>query len=266
MDRLEIEPEVELAYIDRGTGPVVLLVHGFPFDHTMWNAQVDALAETHRVLAVDLRGFGASSVTKGTVTMDRFADDLARFLDVLKVDEPIRLGGLSMGGYVALAFARRHARRLARLILFDTRAAADPPEVAAKRLATAESVLNDGAEKMVDAMIPVLFARKSLEQKRDLIDAVRRTMLATDPHGIAAAARGMAKRPDSTSLLPSITVPTLVLVGLEDRPSPPEEMRQIAEAIPNGHMVEIPEAGHLTPLEQPERVNQELTTFLRQRS
>src|SRR5687768_13865152 len=112
----------QLHYFDTGRGTPLLLVHGFPLDHTMWQVQIDGLAERYRVIAPDLRGFGQSSVTQGLVTMQRMADDIAELLSGIKLSEPVVFCGLSMGGYVAWQFALRHRQRLARLILCDTRA------------------------------------------------------------------------------------------------------------------------------------------------
>jgi pimeloyl-ACP methyl ester carboxylesterase len=255
--------DIRLYYDESGFGPVVLLVHGFPFDSSIWKEQIAALSESYRVLAVDLRGFGQSSVTRPVVTIDQFSDDLARVLDKLAIDEPVTVCGLSMGGYIALAFCRKYPYRLGRLILCDTRAGADSPEVAAARHALADAVEQpDSTEDWVDSMIPKLFDPKTFEQDPDRIDSVRRMMLAQDRFGVAAASRGMAERTDSTELLSCIGVPTLLLVGQSDQPSPPAEMRSMAERITGAHLVEIPDSGHLTPVEQPELVNREFLDFL----
>ncbi len=119
MNRINLE-DITLNVIERGSGPPLLLVHGFPLDHQMWRGQIDELAEDFRVIAPDLRGFGASDATEGTVTMQQFADDLANLLDQLSVQQPVRLCGLSMGGYIAWQFWRRHGDRLSHLILCDT--------------------------------------------------------------------------------------------------------------------------------------------------
>ena len=148
--------DVRLNYSEKGRGKPLLLVHGFPLDHTMWARQLDALSSSHRVIAPDLRGFGASSVTAGTVTMAQYADDLAGLLGALGIDEPVIFCGLSMGGYVAWQFALRHRPKLAKLILCDTRAVADSPEAAAGRQKTAEKVLADGASVVKPGTVPLL--------------------------------------------------------------------------------------------------------------
>ena len=248
--------------MDQGSGPTLLLVHGFPLDHTMWAGQIDGLAGTHRVLAPDLRGFGTSTVTAGTVTMERMADDLARLLDALEIRDPLTFCGLSMGGYVAWQFFRRHPAKVARLILCDTRAQADTDQAAAARRETAERVLVDGPELLADAMIDKLFAPSTHLDHPERIQATRNTILNTDPEGIAAAARGMAQRPDVTGMLPDIDVPALVLCGRHDTISTVDEMRQIAAAIPEARFVEISAAGHMAPLENPNEVNRAIRSFL----
>src|SRR6476660_4012548 len=148
----------EFNVVERGSGVPLLLVHGFPLDHSMWDGQLDGLAGSYRVIGPDLRGFGSSDVTPGTVTMEQLADDMAALLDALKVSEPVAFCGLSMGGYVAWQFALRYRARLAKLLLCDTRAVADSAEAAAGRLKTAEKVLAEGAGVAADALIPKLFA------------------------------------------------------------------------------------------------------------
>lgn len=254
--------EIQLHVEDCGQGPILLLVHGYPLDHQMWRHQIESLANQFRVIAPDLRGFGQSSVTPGVVTMQRYADDLAALLEALGARDPIHLCGLSMGGYIAFQFALRHRSRLRKLVLCDTRAVADTPQAAQTRLDSAQKVLSEGPQAIVDAMIPKLFAPSSLENLTDVVSTIRSVMLNTKPDGIAAALRGMAERPDVTADLKSIDVPTLVLCGEHDAISPPNEMRQIAEQLPQGKFVLIAEAGHMAPLERPEAVNAALRSFL----
>ncbi len=253
---------IEMAYIERGEGMPVVLVHGFPLDHTMWETQIEPLARAFRVIAPDLRGFGHSGASDGAVTMEQMADDLAGLLDAMGIDEPVALCGLSMGGYVAFQFWRRHRRRLRGLILADTRAQNDTPEVAAGRLEMAQRVLQDGPAPLVETMMPKLFAEATVANRPEVVESLRQVMMGTDPTGIAAAARGMAERPDVTDLLPTIDCPTLVIVGNQDAISPPEEMSQIAAAIPDARFVEIAASGHMSPMEKPVAVNLALLKFL----
>ncbi len=255
--------DIDLHYVDRGSGPLLLLVHGFPLDHTMWKYQLDGLPDVARMIAPDLRGFGRSGVTPGTVSMERYADDLAALLGALKITEKIVFCGLSMGGYVAWQFWRKHSSRVAKLILCDTRAAPDTLEAAKTRLATAERVEKTGSQALAELMLGKLFAPATAQERPVDVEATRQAILSCPPKGAAAALRGMAERPDATALLRSITVPTEVIVGEHDAISPPAEMRGIAEAIPQARFVEIAGAGHMAPLERPDEVNTVIRALLR---
>lgn len=252
---------VELATVDEGAGHPVVFLHGFPLDHRMWLGQIPSLAQRHRVIAPDLRGFGQSAVSGECVTMAEFAEDVALLLDALGVVEPITLVGLSMGGYVALEFWRQFVPRLRALVLCDTRAAADAPEVAAGRHVTAERVVREGAAVVAETMLPRLFASWAGSEPA-WVGQTREMILAADPRAIAAAARGMAERRDFTARLPEIALPVLAVVGAQDQITPPAEMRSMAKALPQASFVEIAQAGHMAPLENPAEVNAALLAFL----
>jgi pimeloyl-ACP methyl ester carboxylesterase len=253
--------EVELAVIEAGSGPPLLLVHGFPLDHSMWSEQLSALAARHRVIAPDLRGFGSSSATPGVVTMERMADDLAELLTAMGIAEPVTFCGLSMGGYIAWQFWRRHAARLRALVLCDTRAIADAPDAAKNRLTLAERVEREGTATVAEAMVPKLFGPDVHKNHPERVEAMRRVILAANPVGIAAALRGMAERPSAEAWLPEIRVPALLVVGRDDAISPAAEMRTIADRMPNARFVEILAAGHMSPLENPAAVNEAILAF-----
>ncbi len=255
-------PDITLNCFDAGDGTPLLFVHGFPLDHSMWRHQLDEFATTHRVIAPDLRGFGQSGVTPGTVTMEQFADDLASLLDALNVTEPVVFCGLSMGGYIGWQFFQRHRSRLRALIQCDTRAIADTSEGVANREKLARLVLENGTEPVAAAMLPNLFAEATTPARQAAVEETRQAVLRTKPEGIAAASLGMSLRPDVTADLPSIDIPTLLIVGEEDRISPVEEMRGIAAAIPGAKLAVIPNAGHMSPLENPEAVNAAIQKFL----
>jgi 3-oxoadipate enol-lactonase len=253
---------VRLAFVDAGEGTPVLLIHGFPLDHTMWDAQIDALAGRHRVIAPDLRGFGSSEVTPGKVTMEQFVDDLSALLDARGIAGPAVICGLSMGGYVAWQFWGKYTKRVAALILCDTRAAADTPEAAAGRLQTADCVLREGPRLLADAMLPKLLAPSTLAERPELAQDLRRVIERTDPRGIAAALRGMAERPDVTGRLAEIACPALLIVGREDAITAPQEMGTIARAVPGARLVEVAGAGHMSPVERPQEVSAAMLEFL----
>lgn len=260
-----------LAVYDSGTpegdaNRTLLLVHGFPLDHTMWRDQIDALDQSYRVIAPDLRGFGQSTlmaVSKtDTLGMEQHADDLAHLLDALGVDEPVHFCGLSMGGYIAWQFWRKYARRVRSLILCDTKATADSAEAAAGRLAMADRVLAEGNGFVADAMLPKLLAPQASSDNSDVAERLRTTIENTAPESIAAAQRGMAARIDANELLASIDVPTLVLVGQHDAITTADEMRSIAAAIAGSQFVEIPQAGHMAPMEASAETNPAIRDFL----
>ncbi len=251
-----------LNVFDQGRGPVILMVHGFPLTHAMWEFQIEALKENYRVLAPDLRGFGKSSHTRGTMDMRKFADDLAEVLDALEISEPVTFCGLSMGGYIAWQFVKHHANRLDKLILCDTKASADDEDAEKNRHKLADSVLEYGADVVAQAMPKKLFAKSTLQNQSDIVSQCKEMMLEAHPEGIAAALRGMAERPDMREFLPNISLPTLVIVGEEDQITTTHEMRAMAEMIPQATFLEVPNAGHMAPMENPEPVNQAIKKFL----
>jgi len=251
----------ELLVHVEGDGPPLLLVHGFPLDHTMWERQIGAFRESHRVIAPDLRGFGGSSVTEGVVTMADFADDLATLLDRIGVTEPVCFCGLSMGGYIGWDFVRRHRERMNALIVCDSRAGGDSNETRQTRRLTAERVLAEGSGFLAESLSNKLFAPVTRSENPQLIAGLRDVITRTSPAAIAAASLGMAQREDATSLLPQIDVPTLLVVGEHDVISTANEMREMAEAIPGSQLAVIDRAGHMAPLEQPEAVNSAMRAF-----
>jgi 3-oxoadipate enol-lactonase len=240
----------EIAYTDAGSGPVVLFVHGFPLDSTMWAEQAERL-DRRRAVCVDLRGFGRSSpVTTDRLTMDRHADDLAGVIDHIEVDR-VDLVGLSMGGYVALAFAERHPERLRTLALIDTKATADTDEGRAGRDQAAARLLEHGRQAFAAGMAPTLLAPQAGTW---LVARVRQMIESTRYETIVAALAGLRDRPDRASVLTATSVPVAVLVGEHDAITPPsaaEAMAALAEGIT---LDVIPGAGHMSPVETPDEV------------
>jgi pimeloyl-ACP methyl ester carboxylesterase len=250
-----------IEYDVRGEGPAVLLLHAFPLSSFMWDAQVEALAATHRVVRFDARGFGGSAPGDGPLTMERIADDGAGLLDHLGIDKAV-VGGCSMGGYAAFAFVRRHPQRLAGLVLQDTRAGADSAEARANRTTLAAKVLAEGPSAAAEAFLPKLLGETSHRERPTLGASLRERILGTLPQGIANALAGLAARADSRETLPTIAVPTLVLVGAEDVLTPPGEAATMAAAIPRARLDVIPGAGHLANIENPGAANAALRAFL----
>ncbi|MEW4563693.1 alpha/beta fold hydrolase [Bremerella sp. JC770] len=246
-----------------GEGSPLVLVHGFPLDHHMYDDVFEPLAEQHQVIAIDLRGFGQSDGYREIVPMEMFADDIAAILDALEVTEQINFAGLSMGGYIAWQMWQRHRDRLSRLILLDTRAIADDEVQARARRMAAEAVLSAGMGDVPMNMLPKLLAESTISQKPDVASTLTEMILRQDPRGVAAAQRGMAQRPNVESWLSEITIPTLVISGQYDVISPPEEMKGFAAQIPGAQFVEIPDAGHMVPMESPAAMCEAVLPFCR---
>ena len=255
--------DVKIAVATGGEkGHHLVLVHGFPLDHTVWQRQIDYFVDHCRVIAPDLRGFGASDVTPGAVSMEQMADDVAAVLDALEVRDKVIFCGLSMGAYVGWQFWRKHRHRVAGLIVCDSRAVADSPEAAAGRRNLAAATLKEGSTAAAKVMLPKMFAPVTYEKHKELVERVRLMMERHKPAGIAAALEGLATRIDARELLPTIDVPSLVIVGQDDVISTADEMRQIADAIPDAGWVVVPDAGHLAILENPAVVNEAIAEFI----
>ena len=250
MPYIELD-ETSFHYHERGDGPVALFLHGFPFDLTMWKEQMDGLAGLRRCVAIDLRGFGLSDRSaRPVLTMEDHADDLAIFLKKTSVVAGVDLVGLSMGGYVALAFAQRYPDQVRSLALLDTKASADNEEAKAGRDVAASLVVREGRAAFAATMMDALLA----EQASTWVRARVRTMIeATPVETIVAALEGMKQRPDRTQVLAHSQVPATVIVGEHDKLAPPAEAQAMAEAA-GASLTVVPDAGHLTPIEQPTAV------------
>lgn len=249
------------AYEDIGTRtdrlPLVL-VHGHPFDRTMWAPQLTEFARTRRVIAPDLRGYGASPVVPGVTPLSVFADDIAALLDDLDVDRFV-LAGLSMGGQIAMECWARFPERIAALVLADTFAAAETEEGRRGRYAMADRLLREGMRGYADEVLHRMVAPHA---DADVAAHVHRMMTATPPEGAAAALRGRAERPDYRGLLTHVTVPALVVVGEEDTYTPVADARALHAALPDATLHVVAGAAHLPNLERPEEFNKALAEFL----
>ncbi len=263
----------QMNYEDVGSGPALLLVHGFPLDRTMWTYQMEAFKHDYRLIVPDLRGHGQSQVPPGPYHMEQMADDLHALLQKLEIERVV-LAGLSMGGYIAFAFWRIYPHQVQALVLADTRAAADTAEGRQNRYAMIERAQAEGTAGIVEGMLPKLLSPATLEHNQNVVVHTRRMMANTPSGGVVGALQGMAERPDSTPTLSTLTVPTLILVGEDDAITPPSEAEAMRAAIltprderaasyiPSVTLVRIPQAGHLSPLENPTRFNQALRAFL----
>lgn len=254
---------MRLAYDSAGDGPPVVLLHGFPLDRTIWADQARGLADRYRVVTPDLRGHGGSAAPTGPYPMRDLAADVLETLDAAGVTGPAVVGGLSMGGYVALALAAIAPDRLAGLVLVNSRAGADPDSTRRVREDLAREVERSGsAAAVVEAMAPKLFGAATAEGQPELVREWTDRMGRTPVAGLAGSLRGMADRPDRTADLFRIVVPALVLAGEDDRLIPLEEARRMADALPRGRLEVIPGAGHLAPIENPEATTGALRRFL----
>jgi 3-oxoadipate enol-lactonase len=255
--------DIQLAYTDTGLGQPVVLLHGYPFNRSLWNEQVNALSNSFRVITPDLRGMGESEATQGPATMNRMAQDVAALLDHLEISRAV-VGGLSMGGYVVLAFYKQFPSRVRSLILADTRAQADTEEGKQTRFQQAEKARAEGMAGIADSMLPKLLTPETVSKRPDLVKRIRDMMLKTKPEGAAGALLGMAERDDQTSLLAQISVPTLILVGREDSITPVADSEKMHREIAGSRLVVIENAAHVSNLERTEQFNEEVTRFLQQ--
>jgi YbgC/YbaW family acyl-CoA thioester hydrolase len=253
---------VSLAVEMRGSGTAVLFIHGYPLDRTMWAAQVAGLDNCRRI-APDLRGFGLSDAPDLGYGMHTYADDLAAILDAQQVDEAV-LVGLSMGGYVAFEFIRRHRERVKALILIDTRAEADTPEQRKARDQSASLAREHGAAAITEKMLPKLIAPQNGKAMPHLVERLKAMMQAAPVSGIVGALSAMRDRLDSTLLLSALEgMPTLIIVGEHDEITPVASAEAMKAALPSAELKVVPGAGHMSPMEKPEAVNALLADFLK---
>ncbi|MDD5656453.1 MAG: alpha/beta fold hydrolase [Elusimicrobia bacterium] len=245
----------------RGALPVVL-IHGFPLSHAMWDRQVEALRPEFHVAAYDLRGLGASPAGDGQFTMETLVDDLFGLLDALELPDAV-LCGMSMGGYVALRAVAREPRRVRGLVLADTRSAADDDAARLARAAAIRAVQREGLAAFADGFLARAFSSAAAAERRPCVAAAREVILRADPRGVCGAQLAMLSRTDTTPALASIRVPTLVLAGDSDEITPPESARAMTAAIPGARFAVIGGAGHMSSLENPGEFNRLLLDFLR---
>lgn len=255
-------PDLNMAFDDVGSGQPILLIHGFPLNREMWKPQLVSLSAYARVIAPDLRGHGDTPPTPGPYSMDMLAADCHALLQALGITEKVVVCGLSMGGYVTLAYYRRYPEHVAGLVLAATRAAADTPEGKANRDRAAEQAREDGPQAIIAAMLPKMLSPKTYSENPDLVASLERIMSKTTQEGMIAAILGMRDRPDSTELLGQINVPTLIIHGADDQLIPLSEAESMERMIKNAQRVVLPHAGHLLNLEQSQLFNQALQRFL----
>ncbi len=249
---------ITLEYDDIGNGLPLLLLHAFPFDRTLWRSQIAGLQHIYRVIAPDMRGFGHSSDTDGeAVAMEQYAADVKALLDSLNISQAV-VGGISMGGYITLAFYANYPDRVKGLLLANTRATMDSPESKQARLDNAQKVGEMGPSFLFDSMASNMLGPTA---RVELQIAVRSMMSWQHRLGIMSALRGMAARPDRTSLLRFATVPTLIITGSVDALIPPGDSEAMHALIPDSTLVILPEAGHLSNVDKADAFNDAVRTF-----
>ncbi|PJJ05431.1 pimeloyl-ACP methyl ester carboxylesterase [Streptomyces sp. 2333.5] len=255
--------EITVGYEDEGSGEPLLLVHGHPFNRSMWRPQIEHLSRAGwRVIAPDLRGYGESTVVPGTTPLATFARDLLALLDHLGIERCV-LGGLSMGGQIVMECWRHFPERIRAVVLADTFAAAETTEGRAARHAMAERLVHEGMTGYAREVLAKMVAPHHLASHPEVAAHVMEMMTSTAPEGAAAALRGRAERPDYTAQLSQMPVPALVVVGTEDTYTPVSDAREIQVRMPDARLVLIERAAHLPNLERPEEFNAALEDFLR---
>jgi 3-oxoadipate enol-lactonase len=254
-----------MAYDDVGTGQPVVFLHGFPLDRRMWAPQTAALAVQARCLTPDLRGLGETPLATPLappLSIDQYADDVAALLDALAIDRATVVG-LSMGGYVAFALWRRHPERVSAFVLAHTRATADTDEVRDRRRTLIRLARERGSRAVAEVQIEGLVGKTTRRERPEVVEQLGRLVAASPAEGLVGALTAMMTRPDSSPLLATITVPTLVVAGEEDALVPPREARALQEAIPGSRLAVIAGAGHLSNFERPDEFNARLLGFLK---
>lgn len=245
-----------------GHGKPLVFLHAFPLNRAMWAEQVDEFSSDYYVIAMDARGMGESVAFDAAPAMETIARDLEQLLRYLKIEQPIALCGLSMGGYAAMAFAGLFPEKLCALILADTRPDADSEEARANRATMIEVAKEQGSSAVAEKMMPKLLGDTTRAEKPEVVGLVQNLAAQQKGEGLAQALEALRDRPDSTELLQSLNVPTLVITGEEDSITSPEIMGRMAQSMPRAQHVVIPKAGHLANLEQPREFNWVVREFL----
>jgi 3-oxoadipate enol-lactonase len=251
-------------YLESGSGTPLVFVHGFPFSAEQWLPQLARVPAGWRFVAPDMRGFGGhppEPTIDGPITIDTYAADLAEFMAHLDMANAV-VCGLSMGGYVAMALAKRAPKRIAGLVLADTRATADSDETRSARDRMLQRLADAGPAAVADDMLPKLLGPISAREQPDLIDVVRRVIESNHPEGIAAAIRAMKDRPDSIDVLSSLGCPALIVVGGDDVIAPLDEAEAMHQALQGSQLTVLPSVGHMSNLEAPAAFNALLADWL----
>jgi len=252
-----------VSYNDEGPreAPVIIFIHGFPFNKSMWNSQVEALLDNHRVIAYDIRGHGNTVSGDEDFSIELFVSDLLSLMDVLKIDQAM-LCGLSLGGYIALNAIENFPKRFNALILSDTNCIADTPEAKEKRMIAIESIEKHGVEQYAEESVKNLFAPESFVTSKEKILAVKEMIRKTSTQSLTNTLVALSNRKETCSKLAEIKVPVLILVGEDDQITPPAAARLMQKKIKGSNLNVIEHAGHLSNIENPYDFNDQLKTFV----
>jgi 3-oxoadipate enol-lactonase len=253
--------DAEIFYAVSGAGPPVVLLHPFPLNHEFWLPVSQFLSSRYRLIMPDLRGHGESGLGDGPATIQKHASDVAHVMTDAAV-ERAPIVGVSIGGYVIFELWRRFRERISALVLCNTKAPADAPEARTSRLQSANDVLQLGTEPFFEGMAQKCLAETTRHSRPDLVEGALRMMRKMSAKDVAGVQRGMAERPDSTSTLKTINVPTLIITGAEDKMTGLPEAELMKQSIPNSEMKVVAKAGHYSPWEQSEQVGRLLRQFL----
>lgn len=243
-----------------GSGMPLVLLHAFPLSHGIWKSLRPPAG--YRLILPDFPGFGESPLAPVGLTLADAAQDLENHLRQKGINEPVVLGGISMGGYWALEYLRQFPRRVAKILFISTRPGADKPEGRQNRLNMADKVVREGTEFLVKTMVPGLLGKATLTQKPEVVDQIARWIRSTKPKAVALAQRAMAERRDQTNLLPGLKVPTLIVAGQEDALIPPTEAQAMAQAVAGSQLKLMESVGHLVPIEDPAGFQKIVDDFL----
>ena len=252
----------KVSYFDEGKGEIpIIFIHGFPFNKTMWKDQVSLLSASHRVIAYDVRGYGGSQAGVEEFTIDQFADDLFSLMDALEISKAV-ICGLSMGGYIVLNALTKQHERIVGLMLADTQCAADTEEGKDKRRKTIAFIKKNGLKEYADESMKNLFAPQSFTDNKEQVTFVKNIILHTEAQSICKTLEALATRSETCSTLDKIKIPTLIIVGKEDKVTPLAAAQKMNELIANSQLHVINEAGHMSNLENMTDFTEQVKTFL----
>lgn len=254
--------DLSVSYTDEGPvdAPVIIFIHGFPLNNSMWDMQVEALKDQYRVVAYDVRGHGNTDPGTYDFSIEQFAVDLINFMDAIRIEKAI-LCGLSMGGYIALNAVNAYRERFDALILCDTQCMADTPEAKEKRMKSIAVIRENGLELYANESLNNLFAPESLSAGIEEIAAVKMMIMKTSEKSLISTIHALADRKDTCSKLPDIEIPVLIIAGKEDKITPPSVAQKMHVMIKASVLCIIEHAGHLSNLENPDEFNRQLTRF-----